>query len=366
MVPGGWLGKLLKKQNWNDVQTHWAIGGRYNVFASGVQFCGHTDDNTNWIFSGTLDIPKDHLQTCCLAAKGAAHDCGISETRRVLQTIFWKVHKEKFDSNFCDLPNEASLVRVQFDGWVEPPTGFKGLVGESVHREGGHDDSKAKSGLGESLDASAFTNGQSDQTVDGNNGNGEELGRFPMFTVLVNGSYFLPKISHDLGHLMKPQSALPPLAFVELFAGAFAGWKQALIALDALGYPSGTTHAVEIDEFLARMYQTNFGTSRFHFEHEMKGRVPCPCVDPLEHESSVYVGDVQNFEWIQTVPWGHLPFVMMSPPCPAWGRSSPKDGLLDHDGRLFVYALASLRYVRPAFVVWKMLTQLQSIGILNV
>eukprot|EP00438_Fugacium_kawagutii_P015123 Skav226484 [mRNA] locus=scaffold744:14189:19270:+ [translate_table: standard] len=136
-------------------------------------------------------------------------------------------------------------------------------------------------------------------------------------------------------------------SLVELFAGGFAGWKQATQSMTKLNVPWVSTHAVEIQKDVAALYCKSFDVE--HVFHE--GDVGLRNLFPLHFESTLgdtmYCGDIQNPDWIKLVPWGNALVAAVSAPCPPWSRASTKDGLHHEDGKLMIATAVAMKFLQP-------------------
>lgn len=142
-------------------------------------------------------------------------------------------------------------------------------------------------------------------------------------------------------------------SMVELFSGAFAGWKQGVDAMTQLGVPWVSTHAVEIDSQVAHLYCKSFGIDCIFHEDDPKLAMPFPLHKQSELGCTMYRGDVQNPEWIKTVPWGNKIAACISAPCPPWSRASSKDGLHHPDGRLLIGSAIAMRFLQPMVAIFE-------------
>eukprot|EP00438_Fugacium_kawagutii_P002016 Skav204963 [mRNA] locus=scaffold3912:113355:118505:- [translate_table: standard] len=140
-------------------------------------------------------------------------------------------------------------------------------------------------------------------------------------------------------------------SLVELFAGGFAGWKQASKAMTKMGVPWKSTHAVEIREDIAKLYCKTFAVNHIFAETDGKLDDLFPLNAHPVLGDTMYIGDIRNPDWIKLVPWANKIVAAISAPCPPWSRSSDKDGLHHADGRLMIATAVAMKFLRPLAVV---------------
>eukprot|EP00438_Fugacium_kawagutii_P009518 Skav209791 [mRNA] locus=scaffold1201:13767:18878:- [translate_table: standard] len=146
---------------------------------------------------------------------------------------------------------------------------------------------------------------------------------------------------------MHPLPTPSKWSLVELFAGGFAGWKQATGAMNKLQVPWDSTHAVELREEIAQLYCKTVDIHRAFKEDDevLKGLFPLQMNSTLGN--TMFCGDVRNPDWVKLVPWSNHVIAAVSAPCPPWSRSSAKDGLHHAEGRLSVSVAVAMKFLQP-------------------
>ena len=357
MLPFGWLGDLLRQFDWGHSDTSWNVGEFFNIYLKDVAFLGFDESKGLQYFTGQLAYPSDQMSCCCLHADGKTHDCVKQRLEHQPMKICFSVSTHAFNPDMFDEVNSAIIIRAKYvglrmscfsmsnlEGMDNPlvgpiPIDYHAMTGfphEKLH-ERNLGDNQTREGTATADDASAT-------------GSVDEQEVVLHFEVMPGESKFLPQKveSTDVSRASDLQSE--SVALVELFSGAFAGWKQATTIMEALGISWSSTHAVEMDLHVAQLYIRNFGIPCFIDESDPSLQQPGPIVGCFSDESTMFRGDVQNLDWLKTIPWGKTIVAVMSPPCPPWSKASPKDGLFHHDGRLFIHALIALRVLKPAFI----------------
>eukprot|EP00438_Fugacium_kawagutii_P033968 Skav229533 [mRNA] locus=scaffold451:267843:272915:+ [translate_table: standard] len=164
-----------------------------------------------------------------------------------------------------------------------------------------------------------------------------------LFNAEQEVSQVYPKVS--------PAKASEDWSLVELFSGAFAGWKQASKTMTKLGVPWKSTHAVEIQEDIAKLYCKTFDVTQVFSEGDARLNDLFPFSFASTLGDTMFIGDVRNPDWIKLVPWGNRIIAAVSAPCPPWSRSSEKDGLHHADGRLTIATAIAMKFLQPLALV---------------
>ena len=384
MLPNGWLGQLMKANDW-CLPTDFSVGQSGNINIVTLAFLGCLDDQ--WFFTGIASPPDDHLHCCCLKSNGSRHEC----LRDHHEQVFLLMPRALFTEDQCFAIHQVSIRGVFYLGNVDQVLHFNGsltdsakvlcafsevmqfgLVVESDASSGSKEDDPMTSVLGvhsceprvqhstsgvqstelspgiSDLRASAASVDFASDTI--------PIAQVPSVFHKLAGNYAVFHVDLQLSTVcVRPHPAdlaavESPWVLAELFSGAFAGWKQASAVMDSMGSRWASTHAVEIDPDLAAMYQRSHHVPLMYDEKDPRFRLPGPVVAPDDYQSSVFVGDIRNMDWVKTLPWNCELIVCMSPPCPPWSPSSPKNGLEHEDGQLFAEVIAQLRFVQPRAV----------------
>ena len=399
MLPDGCLGQLMSAHTWHTV-SDFNDGQTGNLNIVSAHYLGPIDGQ--WLFTGLAAAPYDQLCVCCLKADCQPHQCtkdvqeqvfvllpgdmlteeqclsvdqlsvrGIICLGTVQQTLRLDGSLSDATKVMCELSKVMSFDLPNFHGG--PPSASVGaqVLASDVHSSGPRvnspdpdfDVQRAELSPGlPNLRASAA----SGMTVDSDSVLGPCVRAFHD----VVGDCCLFHVDLALScvcvrpHPVHIQAAGSPWILAELFSGSFAGWKQASTVMDSLGATWTSTHAVEIDRDLAALYQRNHHVLRSFDEYDPCFRGPGPVVAPDDFRSSIFVGDVRTMNWVKILPWNSELVVSMSPPCPPWSPSSPKNGLEHEDGQLFPEVVAQLRYLQPRAVaienvtveLWNILT----------
>ena len=398
MVPSGWLGDLMVQFDWcspNDLVPG-CVG---NMDISELTLIGNHDDH--WFFLGCLQAPSCQMCCCCLKAEGDSHDC----VKHVGRTVFLKVPSSLITMDECGKVTGISIWKAKVLGLAHEVLSFDVgrdtdqdflaavqqyfQVANSATKEqpsGGPPDVQVvvpqSPGVATASDASGLQlRGLSPvyspdpctespigkpcspcapTLVDSPSSDGlfgasvsdpahvlmlldffhTHLGSCPVLQVELG-------LSHACLRSVRSCAWSGPWTFVELFAGSFAGWKQAANVMSKHGFTWESTHAVEYNEQIAALYQLNHGTFRVLNGHDSDFATPLSVTRSDDFRDSLIVGDVRDFAWTKTIPWDSNMVVAMSPPCPPWSRSSDKNGLLHEDGRAFLEAVALFRFVQP-------------------
>ena len=143
-----------------------------------------------------------------------------------------------------------------------------------------------------------------------------------------------------------PSPERPPAVVrcLEMYAGAFGGWKSAFQFLGQYGIKTQTV-GIELDEIASKAYAAT------HFS----GWIPSNTVLPKAFFMSngnnwIWQQDVLNEDILpQIISWQpHV--ITLSAPCPAWSAAGESKGLFVPGGRLFLQSLLQCRWVRPMFI----------------
>ena len=381
MIPDGWLGAFMRSHDWH-VTADFSIGQSGNLNVTMMQCLGALDDV--WLFTGMLTPPYIQLNMCCLQADGRSHDC----KSHVQEQIFLLIPRNLFSEDQCFVVSEMSIRGAFYAGTVSQVLRLDGSIRSHAqvlsraaqvmsYRDPLHERSDPdcqmpasdvrylESGVHRSpipvVQSSASSPGPVDlrttaaSDADGFRGHAPSelpagsfhavVGDCAVFQVDNVASLVLPRPG-----LVDLDSVGNPWILAELFAGSFAGWKQASSVMSQFGSKWASTHAVEIDSDLASLYVKNHAIDLTFVEEHVKNLGAGPVVQPTDFRCSIYVGDVCDMTWCKVLPWNSRLVVAMSPPCPPWSPSSDKNGLEHEDGRAFAQVIAQLRYLQPCAV----------------
>eukprot|EP00438_Fugacium_kawagutii_P016829 Skav203788 [mRNA] locus=scaffold206:499692:504209:+ [translate_table: standard] len=137
-----------------------------------------------------------------------------------------------------------------------------------------------------------------------------------------------------------------PVRMLELFAGAYAGWK---IAMDHLStcLNFDTQHvAIEWDENISKQYAIN------HHARWIARHCTLPS-DAIQESSGNWIlhKSVTDKDWIPAVAQWNPSLVVLSAPCPPWSGAANAPGLNCLAGQTFMHALLLCRWLRPQSIL---------------
>ena len=148
--------------------------------------------------------------------------------------------------------------------------------------------------------------------------------------------------------LILPVTSKPegPLRCLELFAGGFGGWRQALHLLTDFSEQSFQVCAVEID------HQAAFSYAIAHDALMVNGSSKLPNDLLVSTGKDIIIhGDVLSENWLQPVACWSPEIVCLSAPCPPWSNASRGPGLTSQDGQLLSESLGIIKLLRPRLVL---------------
>ena len=136
------------------------------------------------------------------------------------------------------------------------------------------------------------------------------------------------------------------LRILELFSGAFAGWKGAVEFLQGSSSHAFRTIAIDSDLSVAMQYAVSFSTKLISLS-----RMPSPD-DFVGGEFDLMLhGDICDNSWMLPVAkWGPN-IVTISSPCPPWSGAASAPGLYRDDGLLLPKAILKCRFLRPEAIL---------------
>ena len=127
----------------------------------------------------------------------------------------------------------------------------------------------------------------------------------------------------------------------EMFAGSFAGWKQATHFLERTGLISAQTVALEHDMDTAAAYalshSANFVPNPAHLP---------PSVFVHSQDDWIICTDVGNQVVLDAIAQWQPQLLTMSPPCQPWSGAGQQDGLFRSDGMTLAEILFKIRFLR--------------------
>ena len=135
-----------------------------------------------------------------------------------------------------------------------------------------------------------------------------------------------------------------PFKCLDLFCGAYGGWKHATTFLKSFLGIETQTVGIEIDwntvQGYALTHHTNIVTVREDLPHDLF----------LNGENWVLHSSIQNKQSISAICKWQPNMVTISSPCVAWSNASTRDGLYSTEGRSFAEAIVVCRWVRPQVI----------------
>eukprot|EP00438_Fugacium_kawagutii_P015644 Skav215150 [mRNA] locus=scaffold2462:114297:117247:- [translate_table: standard] len=160
----------------------------------------------------------------------------------------------------------------------------------------------------------------------------------------VMGNY----VVDDLSVVLPLQEADPKdthLRHLELFSGAFAGWKQAGNLLKhSFGCPSQTV-AIELDASVSKAYAISHGACWTHTDHD----IPADLLTGSSKDWIFQGSFLDTASWKAIATW-HPSFVSLSSPCPPWSGAGTMMGLRSQQGKLLPLSILVQRWFRPEFI----------------
>eukprot|EP00438_Fugacium_kawagutii_P036052 Skav214312 [mRNA] locus=scaffold998:175880:180590:- [translate_table: standard] len=302
-----------------DVDTM-KVGTTYHVFLTDVDCLGIAGDA--WIFTGVLDHPRCQLSMCCFAGecvKNSHGECAARSVKAKGTRVNVLVPFPSFAACETAKIHSACLFAGKYEG-------FRSEIGDDAN-------SIAPTELDVSDVSMDMSRNSSVEMI-------EVLPHFHLFSVKKECSLFLPRCTCDSETWFH----------IELFSGAFAGWRQATMLMKELGFQNHGSLAVEIDKEVAELLQRNFQIQHFLDEDDplFKGFAPLYVGDHTH--DVVFRGSADNPGWMLLLPWCSKLIATVSAPCPPWSSASERDGLHDDDGMVFIRTLALLRFVQPAAI----------------
>ena len=161
------------------------------------------------------------------------------------------------------------------------------------------------------------------------------LGETSDFTVNLN-SLVLP-VEH---------SSSGAVRVLELFAGGFGGWRQALEVMNMFAEIPFHTCAVEWDVQAAFCYAAANKALLVDGYHKL----PHDLLTATSHDLVIH-GDVTSENWLEAVArWGPE-IIAVSSPCTAWSSASKGPGLNSFEGQLLPESLGIVKLIRPRLVL---------------
>ena len=313
-----WLRKELQLFDWSPSNFTFVDGSFYNVALSNVEFVGYHFDFAWYI--GAMMIPANQKQYCCVAACGQEHLCDHQVTacnpRRII----------------CKLPIHHCKI-------MHSIAGGEILIFQAKCCKKGERES-----FGNNMGVSGDFTQQWTQCV------GEAPSRSQILEVLR---------AHDIFEAVPSVPIVKPLVacgnrvdswfLTELFSGGFGGWRQAAMVMNMHDVPWRHSLGVEWDRIIAESYCKTFSCIQVDVEEVFASQRVCHPTGVAD-QSFVFRGNIEDLCWLNCVPWMQGIVAVMSPPCPPWGRSSPKDGLHCGAGRMFIVAIAAMRLLSPSSI----------------
>ena len=320
MVLVDWIDKMIHQGEWSTQLTKFQKGCDYNIFAVDISYDGLFSHEHQ--FQGTFSIPQGQMQRCCIDSKGSNHQCDHDIVRQHQQKLILRIPGDSMTQKQCMQVGTIGIAHATYEG-LTSITGFSSHCSKSV---------EAVTGFDELSPVSKSVNGEKPILP-------EQCIR--MFSV---------KQGHSTVHVKPcvmsiPDAVVEKYSLIELFAGGFAGWSQAMVVLQRLGVAWESVTAIEIDKCIAQMYATNHCCEIIDAD-DVNFHVNNLIVAERNHPI-VFRGSVCDRRFSKLIPWMHRQVATVSSPCPPWTRTSAKDGLNHPDGRLFSLTAAELRFLRP-------------------
>eukprot|EP00438_Fugacium_kawagutii_P020219 Skav215391 [mRNA] locus=scaffold3390:58530:63276:- [translate_table: standard] len=290
-----WLFDELAAIDWSSSDTEWYPDASYNICVVACHLIGGHEGK--YYFQGYLDIPNGDFLQCCVTAQGQSHECKRDVTRDSKSVVRWSISQDDIEPDECHSISDVVLKHAVYVGNI--------MIVSPV----GHDPVPSK------IEHPCIC-----------------------FRLQPEVSQLIPCTGNVSG---------ANWALIELFAGGFGGWRQAMKILQMRGIPIESSHAVEIDPMVAMMYCRNFSIERM-IRPDDDDMLGCgPLADSKLLADSLFLGDVTDSTWMKTIPRNRKLIAAMSSPCPPWTANSTKDGLEHADGRLFAQAFMNCRLIRP-------------------
>ena len=353
-----WLEKMFHEHQW-AVDCNFIRGDQCNVFASNLEFLGTL--NGERIFDGILSIPFGQMQFCCITAKGQKHDCDHDRLKSLQQKIRLMIPADSIDESDCDIVGTMAVGKAIFDGLKEQSDflhcqdGVKGFeMTTNAQQKLFDDDLSPISPKFTDMNDPFLTSGFSPVGPFGVERDQEapkwarrSFGKsvmLPVFHAKQNFStiHVKPRIDRLPGQMQDK------FALVELFAGGFSGWSEAVHVMRQCGISWESVLGVEIDKCVAHVYACNNSCVVVDADDLAFGQNQTLLAEHDGH--TLFRGSVCDRRFMKLVPWKQRVAVAMSSPCPPWTRSSDKNGLFHEQGRIFPFTAAEMRYLQPEVI----------------
>ena len=164
---------------------------------------------------------------------------------------------------------------------------------------------------------------------------------------MIRGSWDLAfRFDAQSTWMIAPEPSKTPssLRCLELFAGAYGGWKGALSVLNLLQVPSQTL-GIEIDERASKAYALT------HYASWL-GPNANPPKDWFvrNQENWIWQQDVLSNKILQPMSTWQPHVVTISSPCPDWSSAGTAQGLVKSGAKLLFQSILLCRWIRPVYI----------------
>lgn len=145
-----------------------------------------------------------------------------------------------------------------------------------------------------------------------------------------------------------------PLRCLELFAGAYGGWKGALEVLSKQGVVSQTV-GIEIDERASKAYALS------HYACWLGPHVQLPSTWFVENQENwIWQQDVLSTCILRPLACWQPHVVTISAPCPDWSSAGNAHGLLKPGAKLLFQSILLCRWFRPMYIALEQVSNFHS------